>query len=266
MGVEKTHEVIRYTGEQGGDLFLIGEAWDRVEPSQVSARGGTQLTIHGAAIANSTALFCVERSESQTLVTKANTLGVSGSMLYCPTPEWGRFNAAGFVQLSISNDDRFSNSDINSDGRISFAKFKSERSRLALDDLDAAQLARLFRDIDANSDLHLSFDEFWSWAARRQNVPHSSSLNVSDSILFQTTINNAAHNVLSDFLLLIGGQILHIYGLGLDAHVNYTCTFIDRSSPTHKAESTGSVTNSTYMTCATYRSLALAQDWSTQDI
>jgi hypothetical protein len=49
----------------------------------------------------------------------------------------------------------------------------------------------------------------------------------------------------------IGGQILHIYGLGFDAHVNYTCTFTDRSSPTHKAESTGSVTNSTYVTCAT---------------
>ena len=254
--VEQGTISIAFTGESGADALVATEFWTRVEPTEVDARGVAVLTVHGVALPASSTLLCIfQRAGAGTLVTGG--LSVSAGVLLCPTPEWGRWNAAGraagVVWLNVSNDDRFAAVDANRDQGISFDEFKAASRVLAHDDLDAVLLARLFQGIDINGDMRISLTEFWLWMPKKPSISHSSTWgdDLRASILFHTTLDSAAVNSAPSLVLPTGGQQVLISGSGFDKMAQYTCVFSDDVSDDHKALSEARVVNTTHIACPT---------------
>lgn len=251
---------IEFSGQVGGDSLLMQAGIEKIEPTQALAHGGTLLTVYGSALPTSSTLICIfERADAKTLVTRA--FSISGLRLLCPAAQWGRWNsaggAAGLVWLNVSNDARFAGIDSNDDFFITFQEFKTAvvRGVLPHDDLDAAQLARLFEGIDLDSDSRLSLDEFWPWAPRASKsiIAHSNaglgSLSMQGAVLFETALDDTSNNLLPLSVLPSGGQSLHISGMGFDSKVQYQCAFFESAGATRYALSPATVDNVTHITC-----------------
>ena len=245
---------IEFTGQSGKNVLIAPEFWARVEPTEAAAQGAAVFTVHGVALPSSTTLLCIfERSGSDTLVTRG--LAVSAGELRCPAPQWGHWNAAGraagVVWLNVSNDDRFATIDNNADHGISYSELKTASRELAHDDLDAVQFARLFAGIDIDGDKRISLTEFWLWMPKKRSISHSSQwgADLGASILFYTTLDDAAVNSAPSVLLPAGGQQVLISGSGFDEMVQHKCVFTDDAFADHKALSEASVINTTHIMC-----------------